>query len=133
MRGERKEKVAREKASLYLRKAEDFAMSMKAGLEVGAWNGATVAAIHCVISACDAVTVHALGERSRGQSHEELASLLGRLPGADQALQLRQVAAVLQLKSAVEYGTYAATRGDAEGSVKRAGRILEWARRTIGL
>ena len=125
----RSERLPKEKAGVYLRKAEDFGVAMRASLERGAWHGATVTAVHCVISACDAVCVHTLGERSRGESHEQLTLLLKRVGGDE---NVRQVAAVLQMKNVAEYEAREISPADARDAVKRAERVLEWARAALG-
>jgi HEPN domain-containing protein len=127
----RSERLPKEKAWIYLQKAEDFGVAMRASLEECAWHGATVTAVHCVISACDAVCVHALGERSRGESHDQLTLLLKRVGVAVE--QIRQVAAVLQMKNVAEYDARVILPDAARDAVKRAERVLGWARATLGM
>ena len=124
-------KVPREKASAFLRKAEDFAATMGAAMDRGAWNGAGLAAVHCVISSCDAVTTFLLSERSRGESHSEVSVLLARLPGGHDQMT-RQISLVLQEKNRIEYDPGEFGRAEAEEMAKRAERVLAWARAALG-
>jgi hypothetical protein len=59
----------------YLRKSEECFNTALECLRTRRWNAAVVNAVHCGISACDAVTVFMLGVRHAGERHEDAISL----------------------------------------------------------
>lgn len=122
----RAERLSRDSYKKYLGKAEDFARLMTAGLAGGSPNGAALAAIHCAISAVDALCVFHLGERSRGQDHHGAVALLGRVPVADVGKHVIQFHEIMAQKNAVEYEALEISRKTAESLVERASRLLTW-------
>ncbi len=95
---------------------------------VRAWNSVGLLGVHCVISACDSLTVALSGQRWSGQDHAGVHGMVRslKLPDADAAL--RQVAEVLDSKNRVESEARAFTEKEAEELRKRARRVLGWVR-----
>jgi len=58
-----------------LRKSEECLDTASESLRTGRWNTAVINAVHCGISACDALTVFMLGVRHAGERHEDARSL----------------------------------------------------------
>lgn len=127
----RKEGLPKDAFRVYLRKAEDFGRAMVEEQQKSNPNSAGLAAIHCAISACDALCVFHLGERSRGQSHHDAVALVGRLPVPEAGRYVLQFAEVLSHKNAVEYEARSLSHEDAGLLVKRAERLLGWAKKNL--
>lgn len=118
-------------ALAYLAMAEELmGVSSRAAAD-GLWRAAGITAIHAAISAADGVCTRTLGERYAGQDHSEAAELLEttRLPGAiDKGKQLRAISAV---KNRFEYEARPPSAAESEELVKRAERLVKWARAAI--
>ncbi len=99
----RVEEIDKHRAADYANKAGEFYETMRDAAAKRRWNAAALAGVHCAISCTDALTVRALGKRSRGERHAEAADLLlqTRLPGAEEAA--RHLLAIVAAKNAVEY------------------------------
>ena len=91
-----------------------------------AWNSVGLLGVHCVISACDALSVQRSGQRWSGQDHagvREVVRSLG-LPNAETAL--RQIANVLDQKNQVEYESREFTEREGNDIRRDASRLLGW-------
>lgn len=129
--GPRPGEVRKTAYRVYWKKAIDFHGLVPAALTAENLNGAGLAAIHSVISACDALTAFHLGPRSKGQSHGEVAELLGELDLEGVREKVAQVNEVLRLKNLVEYEDREISRQEALRLVRHAERVLSWARRHL--
>lgn len=120
------EQVAPREAPNYLSKAREFAGMARSALEDLRYSGAGLAAIHAVISACDAFTVRNLGIRSKREDHRDVVRVMqdARTAGLDAVV--RQVLSVLDLKNRVEYGGDGLSSDEAERVVAQAERVLRW-------
>ena len=80
---------------VYLDRAREFKEQMDRAATDGAWNTVGLLGVHCVISACDALTVQRTGQRWSGQDHGGVVGMVEelQLPDADQVV--RQVSRVL--------------------------------------
>jgi hypothetical protein len=116
---------------VYLRKAEDFYRLVPMAIQANNINGAGLAAIHSVISACDALTVFHTGVRSRGESHLEVTELLRVLDLEGMRERVNQIEGVLQLKNLVEYEDREISRTEALRLGTQAERILSWVRKQL--
>lgn len=112
----------------YLQKAERFCQMMRAAAAANNWEGAALAAVHTAISTVDAVTVFYLGQRSRGQKHEDAAALLSATAILGIAEKRRQFLDILRLKNAVEYEARTTRRAEAEQAALQAERLFLWAK-----
>ena len=101
---------------------------MKRAAEAGNWEGAALAAVHTAISTVDAVTVFYLGQRSRGQKHEDAIALLSATGIPAIAEKRRQFLDILRLKNAVEYEARTTRRAEAEQAALQAERLFLWAK-----
>lgn len=123
----RTENVARARAGVYLRKAQEFLAAMRAARQAGQWNAVGLTAVHAVISGADAVTVRFLELRSRGPGHEEAVELLRRLPVAGVEDAARTFLEVVRAKGLVEYEDRLFAEDEALATGKKAERFLRWA------
>ncbi|MFQ6075977.1 MAG: HEPN domain-containing protein [Candidatus Bathyarchaeia archaeon] len=112
----------------YLRKARENLDTARECLDAGRWNAATICAIHCGISACDALTAFMIGVRHAGERHEDAISLLQTLslPKGTLSTKGRQLSRLLGIKNAAEYEERLITQKEAVGAVRDAERFLNW-------
>lgn len=124
-------RVPRTSCVMYLRKAEDFARLMDSARAARNSNGTGLAAVHCTISASDALTTYLLGERSAGRDHRDVLRLLAHAEIADRANLVNQVRRVLDKKNQVEYEGRPLTQEEAEDLFKAALRVLRTVKATV--
>ena len=124
--------VRRSGAAGYLRKAEEFLESTRQALEAERWNAAGLNAVHCAISACDAVLVYYTQERSASSDHESAVHLLASLAKVPEARQKAEtLRKVLHQKHRVEYEDRAVTAREAAELAKLSERLHQWAKKLL--
>ncbi len=128
----RTEQVAPRESPAYLSKAQEFAAMAKSAIDDMRYSGAGLAAIHTVISACDAFTVRRLGLRNKGEDHRDVVRVMLNSPTEGLEAVTRQVLSVLDLKNRVEYGGDGLSAGEAERVVAQADRVLRWVEQHLG-
>ncbi|MBI4392255.1 MAG: HEPN domain-containing protein [Euryarchaeota archaeon] len=126
------ERLPKTRAAVYLAKATHFHRMMSDAYSTGNSDGAALAAVHCVISALDAVTVAYLGERSRGPDHADVLALVSKVSLPDVREKASQAKNVLAMKNVVEYEDRHVSPDETEIIVKEAERVLRWATRRVG-
>src|SRR5207302_612458 len=96
-------------------------------------DAAMLNAIHAAISAVDAVTVALAGIRSTDPDHLRAAGLLQEVGAAGGALAIHanQLRALLSRKNVVEYESRRATSRESTDAVKRAERLVGWAKQVV--
>src|ERR1700686_3237423 len=95
--------VSEQEALAYLRKAEEFYLTMTEAFQKRRWNSAGLAGVHCAISATDAVLGKKARLRSAGESHYEAVQLLKQhVQDSGAAAQAQRLHRVLSEKSLVE-------------------------------
>ncbi len=114
---------------LFLAKALDFGESMIRILSSNP-NSATVLAVNCVISSCDALTAKDLGEKCIEPQHGRIIELLGKISMVNQKRK-QQVENVLSIKNKAEYSSRMVTPKEAIIATKQAKRFLDWTRTMI--
>ena len=119
--------VSEQEALSYLKKAEEFYLTMAEAFQKGRWNAAGLAGIHCAISATDALLGKKARIRASGESHMEAVHLLKRhVSDANIAAQSQRLYRVLSEKSLVEYDSREFREAEAAAVVKDVGRYFEW-------
>lgn len=120
-------RVPAERARVYWDKAQDFYKLMRDATQGGNWNGLGLAAVHCAISATDALLVAKVGLRSSSKEHQDAADLLATrvsLPrAAEQSKRLRHI---LHQKTLVEYVDKPFRREEALELQKQVERYFGW-------
>ncbi len=127
-------KIASGRAGVYWDKAQDFFRTMRDAAAAGNWNGAGLAAVHCAISAADALLVAKSGMRSSSKDHEDVADLIMsqvRHPRAKE--QVRRLRRILQEKNLIEYVDKSYRQADALEIQKRVERFTAWVQPQLGL
>ncbi|MEK6826743.1 MAG: HEPN domain-containing protein [Nanoarchaeota archaeon] len=110
----------------YLRKAEEFYDAMKTELEKKNYNSCVLCAIHCCISASDALTVFYKGVRHLGEKHQDVIRLLNELSISDIKTKTRHLSNVLDIKNSLEYEEKLTTESGALAAVKSTERLFLW-------
>ncbi|MDE1821697.1 MAG: HEPN domain-containing protein [Euryarchaeota archaeon] len=128
----RTEQVASRESTNYLSKAREFEGMARWALEDLRYSGAGLAAIHAVISACDAFTVRKLGLRNKGEDHRDVVRLMKDAPTEGLEVVTRRVLSVLDLKNRVEYGGDGLSADEAERALAQAERVLRWVEQHVG-
>lgn len=128
-RRDRVRRVDRSRAHVYLQKAAEFFESMQQAVEGGRWNTAGLNAVHCAISACDAVLVYYTEQRSASPDHHEAAayllSALAKVPEAK--LKAETLRRILHEKHLIEYEDRPFTAREATALAKLTERFYQWA------
>lgn len=120
-------KVERSKYAVYLKKADEFYQTMIQAEKEKRWNAAGLNAVHCAISACDALLVFHLGLRSSSEQHEDVVILLSSLPNAaDMNQKSRALANILAKKNLIEYEGRDFLESEAEALLKLTIRFFDW-------
>ena len=116
----------------FLHKAQQFSRAMNQALNKGDWDAAGLNAVHCAISANDALLVALTGVRSASTRHADSAGLLESkvsTPGVKSAVN--QLKRLISKKNLIEYERRIFSKSEASNTVRDAGRFLEWVERTI--
>lgn len=111
----------------YLGKAQQFSRAMVEALDRSDWDAAGLNAVHCAISANDAVLVLSKGIRSASSTHEDAVTLLESLigaPGVKNATS--QLKRLIAKKNVIEYEERMFRESEARDAVKNASRFLSW-------
>ncbi len=119
-------KISKQLFRPYLEKAAEFYQLMKVAEEKCLWNGVGLNAVHCSISACDALTTFYLGERSKSQKHSDVVILLERIALEEIKERVRQVTAILAIKNLVEYEAREFHKTDAQRILIQTERLYRW-------
>lgn len=113
---------------IYRRKAQEFYQTMFQAEKAGNWNAVGLNAVHCAISASDALLIKFAGRRSISDDHMVVIDLLSssiKLPGVkEKASSLRRIIAE---KNLIEYENRNFTRKNAQDIIKRTERFYRWA------
>ena len=132
-RRDRTRRVERAAATSYLKKAAEFFESMQQAVQASRWNAAGLNAVHCAISACDAVLVYHTEQRSASPDHEAVAHLLSALPKVPDAKPKAQtLQRILQEKHVIEYEDRSFTAQEAAELAKLTERFYRWAQEVVG-
>ncbi|MBI3333309.1 MAG: HEPN domain-containing protein [Candidatus Omnitrophica bacterium] len=124
--------INRTAAEIYLKKAVEFFESMRQASQAGRWNAVGLNAVHCAISACDAVLVYYTEERSADPDHEAAAHLLASLVKVPDAKQKAEtLRRILHEKHLIEYEDRAVTMSEAAELAKLTERFCRWARELL--
>lgn len=107
----------------YLQRAVECAEMMRVAFEKNMFNAAVILAVHCGISAADALTVHLLGVRHVGDSHSGVLDVLEHSVPPNKKQQL---ASLIAVKNAAEYHAELMTQAKAQKAVQQAERFLGW-------
>lgn len=125
--------LPRSEARLYIQKALQFVIESGAAHGADRYDAAMLNAVHAAISAADAVTAALAGIRSADPDHQRAVDLLEEVLGSSSGSKahLRQLRMLLGKKNAVEYESRRATSKESADALRRATRLVDWARTTV--
>ena len=131
-RPDRIRRVNRSGARIYFKKAAEFFESMQHAMQTEQWNAAGLNAVHCAISACDAVLVFYTEQRSASSDHEAAANLLESLVHVSDAKQKADtLRKILREKHLIEYEDREITQHDATELAKLTERFYRWSQHLL--
>lgn len=114
----------------YLQKAQECFSSAQDAFAKNHWNSCIINAVHCGISAADALTVFHLGQRCMGERHNEVLELIRQIAifqgKTDLNKKIQQLSSLLGFKNQAEYEEKLMTLNDADLALKHAERFLSW-------
>ncbi len=116
----------------FLKKAEECHAGMNAAFAIDSWNLAVIAAVHCGISAADALTVKFMGVRNSGSRHESVIKLLSKLNLPEIGKKNQQLSNLLRIKSTAEYEERLMSKSDASEALRDAERFYKWVKEVLG-
>ena len=121
-------KVNPDRAQIYWAKAQDFFRTMRDAANARNWNGAGLAAVHCAISASDALLVAKAGLRSASKTHEDVVDLISNHVHHPQTReQCKRLANILAEKNLIEYIDKTYPEKEALAIQKQVERYINWA------
>jgi len=123
----RTEVLPKSRHTAFMARAREFAQQMDRAAALRAWNAVGLLGVHCVISACDALTV-----QRAGQHHAGVIGMVSSLHLPNSSPSLRQVSNVLDQKNRVEYEAREFTAKEAEEIRQNASRVLAWVTTLLG-
>jgi hypothetical protein len=111
----------------YWNKAEEFYEVMGHACKNRMWSAVGLNAVHCVISACDAVLVKSQGIRAAEDDHMRALELLSgaTIPGVDK--QVTAVRRIIAKKNIIAYESREFRESEASDIFKQAERFYRWA------
>jgi HEPN domain-containing protein len=117
----------------FLKRAKECLDAAGGAFEKEDWNASAINAIHCAISAGDALCVHFSGKRRAGESHNDAVKLVNSLenvcdnikPNAKRLMQL------LKMKNMAEYEERLIYKSEAEKMLRNARAFYEFVELSI--
>ncbi len=120
--------MERRAAAQYLKKSAEFFESMQQAVQAQRWNAVGLNAVHCAISACDAVLVFYTEQRSASPDHETAVHLLSSLSKVSEAKHKADtLRRILHEKHLIEYEDRMVTAQEAAELAKLTERFYRWA------
>lgn len=111
----------------YWNKAEEFYEVMEYAYKNRMWTAVGLNAVHCVISACDALLVRSQGIRAAEDDHTRTLGLLVSAPIVGIEAQAAAVRRIIAKKNIIAYESKELRESDASDIFKQAQRFYRWA------
>jgi len=111
---------------IYWNKAEEFYEIMLQAYKQRMWTAVGLNAVHCAISSCDALLVHAQGIRAAGENHMQAVELLVQAPIVGIQRQAASVRRIIAKKNVIAYEDREFRQSDATDILKQAERFYCW-------
>jgi hypothetical protein len=126
--------VERGSYAVYLKKADEFYQTMRQAQADRRWNAVGLNAVHCAISAADAVLVFHLGQRSIAPDHRIVVELLaGSINIPEIKAKSETLQKIINQKNLIEYEQRSFTQKDAEAIAKLTERFYRWTITQVGV
>jgi len=117
----------------YLERAEQCIRAAETSFLNQDWTAATINAIHCCISACDAVCVYFLGKRYAGDDHANAVKFFRGIKSNDEEIitNANRFVRVIRIKNMAEYEERLIFKSEADKALKDSKRFLEYAKKKL--
>lgn len=110
-----------------MQKAQECFNASQKALQGQQWNATAINAIHCTISACDAMCVYFLGKRSAGEDHNQAVVLFKTIKNTEEfTTNANRIVRILRMKNMAEYEERLVYKNEAEKMFKDCERFLEF-------
>lgn len=120
-------KIEHSRFTIYYKKAKDFYQTMLRAYTEKNWHSVGLEAIHCAISATDALLVYLRGIRSTSKRHLDSVDLLiDQIKSIETKNYAQSLIKILEMKNLVEYEDRLFTQGEAAEILKRTERYFNW-------
>ncbi len=111
----------------FVQKAQECFNASQKALQGQQWNATAINAIHCTISACDAMCVYFLGKRSAGEDHNQAVVLFKTIKNTEEfTTNANRIVRILRMKNMAEYEERLVYKNEAEKMFKDCERFLEF-------
>lgn len=122
-------RIDKSKAAVFWRRAVQCQVAMDNALALGHWEAAGINAVHCAISANDAVLAAGPGVRSASKDHKDAVRLLqSRLKDEDAQGAAKRLDIIISKKNRVEYDQKRLSEKEARELALDAERFFNWAK-----
>jgi hypothetical protein len=100
---------------------------MEHSYQNGEWNACVINAIHCAISAADALCIYKKGLRNAGDSHNDSVGFFLSIDPNDSEIKTgaQHLSSLISIKTAAEYGDRLLSKTDADLAKKHALRLFD--------
>ena len=124
--------VDKSKATIFWNRAVQCAAAMNNALEKGHWEAAGINAVHCAISANDAVLTALRGCRPASKDHKDAVKVLSsQIKEEDAQKEAKRLGIVISMKSRVEYEQKRLSEKEAREIVLDAQRFFDWVKKRL--
>ncbi len=120
------ENIEPSKYSVYFDKAEAFFRAMTAAYRDENRYSTGLEAVHCAISATDALLAKRFGIRCTGKDHRDVIRLIQERMGPQSKEQAALLSRIINMKNQIEYEDRMFTAKEAEEIFKRTDRYYNW-------
>jgi len=121
-------RTAKHEYRYYLVKAEEFLRTMRVAIAEDDWNAAGLMAVHCVISANDAIVTYFGGVRSASKDHADaIKQLIDVVSMKSTKTNATHLARVIAKKNTIEYESRLFSKPEALTAAAHAEKFLKWA------
>jgi hypothetical protein len=111
-----------------MKKASDFSKTMQNAFSESNWHSTGLEAVHCAISAADALLAKEKGIKCTSNSHMDVVELLLQTLGTKENTEhFKALEKKIKYKNGVEYQDRLFTQQEAADIKKRSERFYEWA------
>lgn len=125
-------KIERSKHEIYWKKAEDFYQSMFRAYADKNWNSVGLEAVHCAISATDALLVRSKGIRSTSQYHRDIVDfMITQVNTEDAKKHSNTLLRIISMKNIVEYEDRPFREKEAADILKHTEKYFTWIKNQI--
>ena len=126
------QKIENSRFAVYLKKAKDFYQSMLRAYSDNNWHSVGLEAVHCAISATDALLVYRAGIRCTSQRHLDIVDVLvDQIKTEKSQKNIRTLIKILEMKNLVEYEDRLFTQKEASEILKRTERYFDWVKNQL--